>query len=241
MLRFAFWNKKAVYDLLFRALAETVMTIAADPKRLGARVGMTAVQHTWGSALTHHLLPGSGLRANHERAHIHMIVPGRGLSPGGTRWIGRRPGFFQYVRVLSRLLRRLFIEGLLALHHTGQLFFFGDHAGLAETAAFKAWLTPFRKSEWVVYAKPPFGGPEAVLAYLSRYTHRVAISNSRLISADAQTVAFRWKDSRIKTGDRRSVMRLATDAFIRRFLIHVLPPLSGHCCAMLKMAPGHFL
>jgi hypothetical protein len=206
----AYWNKKAAYDLLFRASTETVMTIAADPKRLGARVGMTAVLHTWGSALTHH-------------PHIHMIVPGGGLSPGGTRWIGCRPGFFQHVRVLSRFFRRLFIEGLLALHHTGQLFFFGDHAGLAETAAFKAWLTPFRKSEWVVYAKPPFGGPEAVLAYLSRYTHRVAISNSRLISADAQTVVFRWKDYRIKTGDRRSVMRLATDEFIRRFLIHVLP------------------
>jgi hypothetical protein len=206
----AFWNKKAVYDLLFRASAATVMAIAADPKRLGARVGLTAVLHTWGSALTHH-------------PHIHMIVPGGGLSPGGTRWIGCRPGFFQHVRVLSRLFRRLFIEGLLALHHTGQLGFFGDHAGLAETAAFKAWLTPFRKSEWVVYAKPPFGGPEAVLAYLSRYTHRVAISNSRLISADAQTVAFRWKDYRVKTGDRRSVMRLATDEFIRRFLIHVLP------------------
>jgi hypothetical protein len=206
----AFWNKKAVYDLLFRASAETVMTIAADPKRLGARVGMTAVLHTWGSALTHH-------------PHIHMIVPGGGLSPGGTRWIGCRPGFFQHVRVLSRLFRRLFTEGLLALHHTGQLVFFGDHAGLAETAAFKAWLTPFRKSEWVVYAKPPFGGPEAVLAYLSRYTHRVAISNSRLISADAQTVAFRWKDYRIKTGDRQKVMRLATDEFIRRFLNHVLP------------------
>ncbi len=127
------------------------------------------------------------------------------------------------MRVLSRLFRRLFIKGLLALHHTGHLVFFGDHAGLAETAAFKAWLTPFRKSEWVVYAKPPFGGPETVLAYLSRYTHRVAISNSRLISADAQTVAFRWKDYRIKTGDRRSVMRLATDEFIRRFLNHVLP------------------
>jgi hypothetical protein len=228
----AFWNKKSVYDLLFRATAETVMTIAADPKRLGARVGMTAVLHTWGSALTHH-------------PHIHMIVPGGGLSPDGSRWIACRPGFFLHVQLLSRLFRRLFIEGLLALHHAGHLIFFGDQAGLADAATFTAWLAPFRKSEWVVIvpqarlrhdAKPPFGGPEAVLAYLSRYTHRVAISNARLVSADAQTVAFRWKDYRIKHGDPlpgsglsanhergQKVMRLTTDEFIRRFLIHVLP------------------
>ena len=142
---------------------------------------------------------------------------------GCTKWVACHPGFFLHVRVLSRLFRRLFLEGLMDLHRAGQLSFFGDHAGLTETAAFKAFLTPFRKSERVVYAKPPFGGPEAVLAYLSRYTHRVAISNRRLVSADADTVAFRWKDYRIKTGDRRSVMRLATDEFIRRFLIHVLP------------------
>ncbi|WP_112313426.1 IS91 family transposase [Pseudogemmobacter bohemicus] len=206
----AFWNKKAVYDLLFRASAETVMTIAADPKRLGARVGMTSVLHTWGSALTHH-------------PHIHMIVPGGGLSPEGARWVPCRPGFFLHVRVLSRLFRRLFIEGLCALHRAGALSFFGDMVRLGDGAAFAAWLTPFRRSEWVVYAKPPFGGPEAVLAYLSRYTHRVAISNSRLVSVDAHTVTFRWKDYRIKQGDRRSVMRLATGEFIRRFLIHVLP------------------
>ncbi len=206
----AFWNKKAVYDLLFRASAETVMTIAADCKLLGARIGMTAVLHTWGSALTHH-------------PHIHMIVPGGGMSPGGTRWIACRPGFFLPVQVLSRFFRRLFLDGLLDLHRSGRLVFFGDHAGLTAADAFTAWLAPFRKSEWVVYAKPPFGGPEAVLAYLSRYTHRVAISNSRLVSADAQTVAFRWKDYRIKTGDRQKIMRLATDEFIRRFLIHVLP------------------
>jgi hypothetical protein len=202
----AFWNKKAVYDLLFRASAETVMTIAADPKRMGAQMGMTSVLHTWGSALTHH-------------PHIHMIVPGGGLSPDGTRWVPCRPGFFLHVRVLSRL----FIEGLLALHRAGALCFFGDLAGLSDAGAFTAWLAPFRKSEWAVYAKPPFGGPEAVLGYLSRYTHRVAISNSRLVSADAATVAFRWKDYRIKRGDRQRVMRLATDEFIRRFLLHVLP------------------
>ncbi len=168
------------------------------------------VPHTWGSALTYH-------------PHIHRIVPGGGLSPDGARWVACRPGFFQHVRVLSRLFRRLFLEGLLALHRAGALVFFGDRAGLADAGPFAAWLAPFRRSEWVVYAKPPFGGPEAVLAYLSRYTHRVAISNSRLVSADAETVAFRWKDYRVKSGDRRQVMRLATGAFIRRFLIHVLP------------------
>jgi hypothetical protein len=208
--RIACWNKKAVYGLLFRASAQTVTTIAADPKRLGARVGMTSVLHTWGSALTHH-------------PHVHMIVPGGGLSKGGNRWVACKPGFFLHVRVLSRLFRRLFIEGLLALHRAGELSFFGDLTGLSEPQAFAAYLAPLRKTEWVVYAKPPFGGPEAVLAYLSRYTHRVAISNSRLISADADTVAFRWKDYRIKNRDRQKVMRLATSEFIRRFLIHVLP------------------
>ena len=203
----AHWNKKAVYGLLFKASAETVMTVAADPKRMGARVGMTSVLHTWGSALTHH-------------PHVHMIVPGGGLPPDGTRWVTCRPGFFLHVRVLSRLFRRLFLEGLRHLHRSGQLAFFGE---LADADTFTAWLAPFLKYEWVVYAKPPFGGPEAVLAYLSRYTHRVAISNHRLVSADADTVAFRWKDYRIKSGRRQKIMRLATPEFIRRFLIHVLP------------------
>ncbi|MEY9164725.1 hypothetical protein ABIE78_002844 [Sinorhizobium fredii] len=162
-----------------------------------------------GSALTHH-------------PHVHIIMPGGGLSPDGTRWISCRAGFFLPVRVLSRLFRRLFIAGLLALHCAGDLRFYADLAALAEADVFAAWLAPLRKSDWVVYAKPPFGGPEAVLAYLSRYTHRVAISNSRLISADAEAVT-RWKDYRIKTGDRQKVMRLATDEFIRRFLLHVLP------------------
>ena len=206
----AFWNKKAVYGLLFRASAETVTTIAADPKRLGARIGMTSVLHTWGSALTHH-------------PHIHMIVPGGGLSQDGTRWVACKPGFFLHVRVLSRLFRRLFLDGLQALHRAGELDFYGGLQPLAHADAFAAWLVPFRKSEWVVYAKPPFGGPEAVLTYLSRYTHRVAISNSRLISADAETVAFRWKDYRIKSGNRQKVMRLSTPEFVRRFLMHVLP------------------
>lgn len=208
--RIAYWNKRPVYGLLFKASAETVMTIAADPKRLGARIGMTSVLHTWGSAMTHH-------------PHIHMIVPGGGLSPGGSSWVACKPGFFLPVRVLSRLFRRLLLEGLMELHRTGQLAFFGDLTGLADVAAFAGYLDPLRKTEWVVYAKPPFGGPEAVLAYLSRYTHRVAISNHRLISADTDSVTFRWKDYRVKSGERMKVMRLDTHEFIRRFLIHVLP------------------
>jgi hypothetical protein len=208
--RIAYWNKKAVYGLLFKASAQTVTTIAADPKRLGAKVGMTSVLHTWGSAMTHH-------------PHVHMIVPGGGLSKGGDRWISCKPGFFLHVRALSRLFRRLFIEGLLVLHRDDDLNFFGDLVGLADADAFAKWIAPLRKTEWVVYAKPPFGGPKAVLAYLSRYTHRVAISNSRLISADADTVAFGWKDYRIKSGERQKVLRLATGEFIRRFLVHVLP------------------
>ncbi len=206
----AYWNKKAVYGLLFKASAETVMTIAADPKRMGAKVGITSVLHTWGSAMTHH-------------PHIHMIVPGGGLSPDGTGWVSCKPGFFLHVRVLSRLFRRLFLDGLMALHRAGGLAFYGDLERLARPGSFASWLTPFRKSEWVVYSKSPFGGPEAVLAYLSRYTHRIAISNHRLVSADANMVAFRWKNYRIKNSDRQKVMRLATPEFIRRFLIHVLP------------------
>jgi hypothetical protein len=154
----AYWNKRAVYGLLFKASAETVMTIAADPKRLGAKMGLTSVLHTWGSAMTHH-------------RHIHMIVPGGGLSPDGNRWVACKPGFFLHVRVLSRLFRRIFLDGLMALHQAGDLAFFGDLERLAQAEAFAEWLAPFRKSEWVVYAKPPFGGPDAVLAYLSRYTH----------------------------------------------------------------------
>ena len=208
--RIAYWNKRAIYGLLFKASAETVTTIAADPRHLGGRVGMASVLHTWGSAMTHH-------------PHVHMIVPGGGLSADGTRWVSCRPGFFLPVRVLSRLFRRLFLEGLSARHRAGRLAFFGDLEQLADPTAFAAWVAPLRKTEWVVYAKPPFGGPEAVLAYLGRYTHRVALSNHRLVSADAETVAFRWKDYRIKRGDRMKVMRLSTGEFIRRFLIHVLP------------------
>src|SRR5947208_10016573 len=191
----AYWNKKAVYDLLFRASAETLSTIAADAKRLGARIGMTSVLHTWGSALTHH-------------PHVHVIVPGGGLSPDGSRWIACRPGFFLPVRVLSRLFRRLFLEGLAALHAADRLVLLGDLAPLADKRAFDGALAPLRHSEWVVYAKRPFAGPQAVLAYLSRYTHRVAISNSRLIALDDKAVSFKWKDYRVEGRDRMKTMTL---------------------------------
>jgi hypothetical protein len=213
----AYQNKAAIYAILFKAAAETLVTIAADPKHLGARIGLTAVLHTWGSALTHH-------------PHVHCIVPGGGLSPacpgqrsGGARWVSCRPGFFLPVRVLSRLFRRLFLEQLVSAHEAGRLHFFGDHAALAGGDAFTAYLAPLRTIEWVVYAKRPFTGPEAVLAYLSRYTHRVAIANSRLITFDDNGVTFRWKDYRAKGRERQKVMTLASDEFIRRFLIHVLP------------------
>jgi hypothetical protein len=180
-------NKAVIYGLLFKAAAETLSTIAADPKHLGGRIGLTAVLHTWGSALTHH-------------PHVHIIVPGGGISPDGQRWVSCRPGFFLSVRVLSplfrRLFRRLFLEKLVAMHDAGRLQFFGDHPPLAEPTAFAAYLAPLRKAEWVVYAKRPFGGPEAVLAYLSRDTHRLAIANSRLIAFNDNGVTFKWKDYR---------------------------------------------
>jgi hypothetical protein len=206
----AYQNKAAIYDILFKAAAETLVTIAADPKHLGARIGLTAVLHTWGSALTHH-------------PHAHIIVPGGGISFDGQRWISCRPGFFLPVRVLSRLFRRLLLERLVTAYDAGRLQFFGEHARLSERKAFTAYLAPLRKAEWVVYAKRPFGGPEAVLAYLSRYTHRVAIANSRLIALDDTGVTFRWKDYRAKGRERFKLMTLAVDEFIRRFLIHVLP------------------
>jgi hypothetical protein len=206
----AYQNKAEIYAILFKAAAETLLTIASDPKHLGARIGLTAVLHTWGSALTHH-------------PHVHIIVPGGGISLDGERWISCRPRFFLHVRVLSLLFQRLFLEQLAVSHKAGRLQFFGGHARLAEQGAFAAYLAPLRKIKWVVYAKPPFGGPEAVLAYLSRYTHRVAIANSRLISLDDKGVTFKWKDYRAKGPDRHKLMTLATDEFIRRFLIHVLP------------------
>jgi hypothetical protein len=206
----AYHNKAAIYGILFKTAAETLITIAADPKHLGAQIGLTAVLHSWGSALTHH-------------PHVHIIVPGGGISLDGERWISCRPGFFLPVRVLSRLFRRLFLARLVDAHDAGGLQFFGNHVHLAERHAFTAHLAPLRRAEWVVYSKRPFGGPEAVLAYLSRYTHRVAISNSRLIGITNTSVIFKWKDYRSSGRERAKVMTLAIDEFIRRFLVHVLP------------------
>ena len=206
----AYPNKAVIYDLLFKAAAETTLTIAADPKHLGARIGLTAVLHTWGSAMTHH-------------PHVHMIVPGGGLSPDGTRWIPCRPNFFLPVRILSKLFRRLLLDKLATAHAARQLRFFGAHADLADAKAFAAFLAPLRKTKWFVYAKRPFAGPEAVLADRARYTHRVAISNSRLIRADDSGVTFTWKDYRVEGRARCKTMTLAVDEFIRRFLLHVLP------------------
>jgi hypothetical protein len=206
----AFHNKAVVYDLLFHAASETMLTIAADPRHLGARIGITAVLHTWGSALTHH-------------PHVHMIVPGGGIALDGERWISSRPAFLLPVRVLGKLFRRLFLTRLIALHDAGRLAFFGSLAPLADRRAFQRHLSPVRHKRWVVYAKPPFAGPEAVLAYLSRYTHRVAISNRRLLAFDETGVTFRYKDYRRNGADRQQVMTLGVDEFIRRFLLHVLP------------------
>jgi len=206
----AYQNKAVIYDLLFRASAETMVTIAADPKHLGARIGITAVLHTWGSAMTHH-------------PHVHMIVPGGGISRHGSRWITKRPGFLLPVPVLSKLFRRLMIEKLVAAHAAGQLTFHGAHAALVNTKAFAAYLAPLKRTRWYVYAKRPLAGPKAVLAHLSRYTHRVAISNWRLIAADAKTVTFKVKDYRINGRGRYKTMTLDAHEFIRRLLTHVLP------------------
>jgi len=206
----AYHNKAALYDLLFKAASETMLTIAADRRHLGARIGITAVLHTWGSALTHH-------------PHVHMIVPGGGIALDGSRWISSRPAFLLPVKVLGKLFRRLFLTRLMALHVAGRLAFYGNLAHLTDRRAFLRHLSPVRKKNWIVYAKPPFAGPEAVLAYLSRYTHRVAISNSRLIRFDDTGVTFRYKNYRCDGADRQQVMTLDADEFIRRFLLHVLP------------------
>ena len=206
----AYQNKAVVYGLLLKTAADTLITIATDPEHLGAQIGLTAVLHTWGSALTHH-------------PHAHIIVPGGGFSPDGEHWIACRPGFFLSVRVLSRLFRRLFLERLTTAYQAGQLEFFADQAALAAPPAFHTRLAALRKVEWVVYAKRPFGGPEAVLAYLSRYTHRIAIANSQLVAFDGERVTFKWKDYRAKDDNRYKLMTRDVDEFIRRFLIHVLP------------------
>ena len=206
----AYQNKAVIYDLLFKASAETMLIIGADPEHLGARIGFISVLHTWGSAMTHH-------------PHVHMIAPGGGIPPDGTRWIACRRRFFLPVRVLSKLFRRLMLEKLAAAHKAGKLKFFGEHTHLAAADAFTAFLAPLRKTKWFVYSKRPFSGPKAVLRYLSRYTHRVAISNRRLLAADEKSVTFTFKDYRIEGPGRYKWMTLGTGEFIRRFLIHVLP------------------
>ena len=206
----AYYNKAVIYKLLFELAAETLSSIAADPKHLGAQIGATLVLHTWGSALTHH-------------PHVHGIVAGGGLSQNAERWVACKPGFFLPVRVLSRLFRRRFLEELAKAHRAGQLQFFGEDAALANATRFADWLAGLRAQEWVVYAKRPFAGPAAVLAYLSRYTHRVAISNRRLVALDERGVSFRWKDYRAKSKTRYKTMTLSAEEFMRRFLLHVLP------------------
>ena len=208
--KIAYQNKAVIYDLLFKVSSEAMLTIAADPKHLGARIGILSVLHTWGSALIHH-------------PHVHMIVPGGGFSPDGNSWISCRPNFLLAAPVLSRLFRRLFLQKLVVAHAAGELLFFGKHAKLADAKAFRAYLAPLRNCEWYVYSKPPFGGPEEVLRYLARYTHRVAISNRRLMACDDKGVTFKWKDYRIEGPERYKIMTLAAGEFIRRFLIHVLP------------------
>ena len=206
----AYHNKRVLYDLLMKAAADTTLTIAADPKHLGARIAITAVLHTWGSAMTHH-------------PHVHMIVPGGGLSKDGTRWISCRPKFFVHVDVLSALFRGRFLQMLAKAHAEGRLKFLATQAGLADRRTFKRFLAPLRTIDWVVDGRAPFAGPRQVLRYLSRYTHRVAISNRRIVAVDDSSVSFRWKDYRIDGPDRWKTMTLAPFEFIRRFLIHVLP------------------
>ena len=206
----AYTNKTVIYDALFKAASETLLRIAADPKHLGAKIGVTMVLHTWGSALTHH-------------PHVHCIVPGGGVSPDGLRWISCKPRFFLCVEVLSRLFRRLMCERLAAAHAKGALQFFGANAALKDGDAFRRFLKPLRRVDWFVYAKRPFAGPDQVLSYLARYTHRVAIANSRLVAFDGARVCFKWKDYRRQGQARYGVMTLDAHEFIRRFLLHVLP------------------
>ena len=206
----AYQSKALAYNLLCRIAAQTLLTIARDPRHLGARIGITMVLHTWGSAMTHH-------------PHVHCVIPGGGLALDSDDWVECKRGFFLPVRVLSRLFRRLFLSALEDAYRAGQLIFHGHLATLSEPVAFQQWLQPCRRQDWVVYAKRPFAGPEAVLAYLSRYTHRVAIANSRLLACDGKTVTFRWKDYRAKGAKRHKTMTLSIDEFIRRFLLHVLP------------------
>jgi hypothetical protein len=206
----AYQNKAVIYDLLFKASSEALLAIAADPRHLGARIGILSVLHSWGSAMTHH-------------PHVHMIVPGGGFSLDGSKWVACRPRFFLSVHVLSSLFRGLLLDKLGAAYRAGELQFFGKHARLINPQAFAAYLKPLRNTKWVVYCKRPFGGPKEVLRYLARYTHRVAISNRRLVACNEKGVTFKWKDYRLEGRERYQVMTLATHEFIRRFLMHVLP------------------
>ena len=205
-----FYNQELLYGILFRAAAETLLTIARDPKHLGAEIGFFGILHTWGQNLLYH-------------PHLHCVVPGGGLSPDRSRWIACRPGFFLPVRVLSRLFRRLFLDALQQAYQSGELRFFAELEPLQDEARFSAYLAPLRQAEWVVYAKPPFGGPQQVLAYLGRYTHRVAISNQRLLHHDGGNVTFQWKDYRSPGREKSRQMTLGSGEFIRRFLLHTLP------------------
>ncbi|MDW3689005.1 IS91 family transposase [Cupriavidus sp. CV2] len=220
----AYQNKRALYDLLFRASADTLRTIAADPKHLGAEIGFITILHTWGQNLLHH-------------PHVHCVVPGGGIAPDGEHWIACRPGFFLPVRVLSRLFRRLFLAQLRRAFDRGALHFYGSLAPLSEAQAFAAWLAPAAQAEWVVYAKPPFGGARQVLDYLGRYTHRVAICNHRLQRFDADAVTFQWKD--YKHGGASRTMTLPADEFIRRFLLHIPPSGFKHIRSYGLLANRH--
>jgi predicted Zn-ribbon and HTH transcriptional regulator len=206
----ALQNQRVLYDLLFRTSAATLLEVAADPKHLGAEIGFFGVLHTWGQNLLHH-------------PHIHFVVPGGGIGPKG-QWIPCLPGFFLPVRVLSRLFRRLFLQALERAFENGQLAFFGDLAPLKEETAFQFWLDPLKETEWIVYAKKPFGGPQTAIQYLGRYTHRVALSNNRILSVSEGRVTFQWKDYRRKDRHKSRTMTLDAEEFIRRFLIHTLPP-----------------
>lgn len=206
----AYYNRKALYDILFQATAQTLLTIARDPQHLGAAIGFFAILHTWGQKLLFH-------------PHLHCVIPGGGISPDRQSWTGCRPGFFLPVRVLSRLFRRLFLEGLKTAFDEDQLKFFGDLQPLSNRNNFLDYLAPLGKCEWVVYAKPPFGGPKQVLEYLGRYTHRVALSNRRLLNIDNDQVTFRYQDYRLNSNAQQKAMSISADEFIRRFLLHVLP------------------
>jgi hypothetical protein len=208
--RLAFYNKAVVYGILFRAAAETLLTIARDPKHLGAEIGFFGILHTWGQNLLHH-------------PHVHFVVPGGGIGADGN-WVRCRPGFFLPVRVLSRLFRRLFLQALLKAFENHQIEFFSQLEPLKDQTAFRAFLDPLRKSEWVVYAKKPFGGPQTAIQYLGRYTHRVALSNDRILGVSEGRVTFQWKDYRGKDRHKSRTLTLNAEEFIRRFLIHTLPP-----------------